>query len=77
MIPTDKHIQINNTPGPCKDCNTRYLGCHGRDDMGNYLCATYGNFREVRDAENAMKAKRISETNDIYCTKNYSGKRKR
>ena len=36
--------------GPCKDCATRYIGCHGS-------CMKYYEWKEKREAENKKRQK--------------------
>lgn len=47
---------LHNVPSPCKDCNNRYVGCHGK-------CAGYAEFRNALNevTEKYKTAKHLDE----------------
>lgn len=36
------------SPGPCKDCRGRFVGCHGRTAEGAWRCEAWGRWQEER-----------------------------
>ena len=41
----------------CKGCKTRYLGCHGKDEEGNWRCKEWAKQQEKQDAGKQNKEK--------------------
>lgn len=57
----DPEYKVDVSTAPCKDCPTRYIGCHNR-------CYKYQAFRQARDEYNAMVRKeREAHPGDHLC----------
>ena len=57
----DPEHKVDVLVAPCKDCPTRYLGCHDK-------CYKYQAFRQARDEYNEMVRKKREEySNDYLC----------
>ena len=50
----DPEYKVDVTSAPCKDCPTRYLGCHDK-------CYKYQAFRQARDEYNELVRKKREE----------------
>lgn len=49
------------SPGPCKGCRERFVGCHGRTAEGAWRCPVWGRWQEELDRQQtASAAERLS-----------------
>lgn len=39
------------SPGPCRDCRERFMGCHGRTADGTWRCEAWGRWQAERAGE--------------------------
>lgn len=57
----DPEYKVDALIAPCKDCPTRYLGCHDK-------CYKYQAFRQARDEYNEIARKeREAASNNYFC----------
>lgn len=42
---------MNTASRCCKDCGSRYIGCHGKNPDGTWRCPAWGEEQERRQAE--------------------------
>lgn len=55
----DPEYKVDALKAPCKNCPTRYLGCHDK-------CYKYQAFRQARDEYNKVVRKRNAEYANVY-----------
>lgn len=60
------------SPGPCKDCRKRFLGCHGQTEDGAWRCEAWGRWQEERagDREKSAGARFEKQVRQDYIREN-------